>query len=139
MTTRYTPFEDVDRMFEQMRRSLWGMANDPEFGMRPFGGRDVHVDLTEHDDELLLIADLPGFETEELELSVDDDTLTLSAEHESGADEVARSRHVTERVTLPRDVVDEEITATYRNGVLEVHLPIEEAPSDRGHAIDIQG
>ncbi|PSQ46827.1 hypothetical protein BRD15_08300, partial [Halobacteriales archaeon SW_6_65_15] len=63
--------------------------------------------------------------------------------------EFTRSRRVSERVTIPEEVVEDEISATYRNGVsaseasrgspdrrsggvLEVHLPLVESEADEG-------
>ena len=166
---RYDPFEEMDRMFDQFRTRMWNA--DRPFGTGSLGsgslgtgfefparGRsDVNMDLEKRDGEYVFVADLPGFETEEIDLTFEDDTLVLAAEHEvretetpdaGDADmgdelvvstESRRSRHVSERVTLPAEIDAEAITATYRNGVLEVHLPLLEADDDDdGTAIDIE-
>ncbi|WP_225741194.1 Hsp20/alpha crystallin family protein [Halorussus halophilus] len=157
--TRYDPFEEMDRMFEQMRTRMWNVGGTR--GSLPVGSRgemtqgDTSIDLQEREGEFVLVADLPGFEKEEIDLKLDDDTLTIAAEHEVeemtelpagettegemvGTTSFARSRKVAERVTLPKEIEDEGITATYRNGVLEVHLPIaEEQEEDDSKKIDI--
>lgn len=167
--TRYDPFEEMDRMFEQMRTRMWNVGGTRGLpvgarGEMPQGdvmaGRDTSIDLQERDGEFVLVADLPGFEKEEIDLKLDDDTLTIAAEHEVeqttelpagettegetagsemvGTTSFARSRKVAEHVTLPKEVEDEGITATYRNGVLEVHLPIAEGQEeDDSKKIDI--
>lgn len=134
---RYTPFETMERMFEQMRRDMMDWrehAFDERFDIS-FG---LNTDLAEHDDEYVLTVDLPGFETDEINLRFDDGTLHLSASHEVADDSSARSRTVSERISIPRAVVTEEIEASYRNGVLEVHLPILEGGEERGHRVDIE-
>ena len=138
---RYTPFETMERMFDQMFRDMteWREhALDERFGF----GYGLNTDLAEHDDQYVLTVDLPGFETEEIDLRYDDGILHLSASHEvaegtTGGSSM-RSRTVSERIAIPREVVDEEIEASYRNGVLEVHLPFAEGGEERGHRIDIE-
>ena len=138
---RYTPFETMERMFDQMFRDMaeWREgAWDDRFRF----GYGLNTDLAEHDDEFVLTVDLPGFETEEIDLRYDDGTLHLSASHEvtEEADLQAstRSRTVSERISIPREVEAEGIEATYRNGVLEVHLPVVEDGEERGHRIDVE-
>ena len=138
---RYTPFETMERMFDQMFRDMteWREhAWDERLGF----GYGLNTDLAEHDDEFVLTVDLPGFETEEIDLRYDDGTLHLSASHEVAEEAPERSstrrRTVSERIAIPREVVDEEIEANYRNGVLEVHLPFAEGGEERGHRIDVE-
>lgn len=123
-------FDEMDRLFDQMRRSFassgfgWG-ADD-----------DLALDMTRGDGEYVLVADIPGFERDEIDLRAEDGDLVLDATHEIEADELARERHVFERVSLPAGVDAEGITATYRNGVLEVHLPLADG-DEGGRRIDV--
>jgi len=136
---RYSPFEDMDRMFEQMRARMWGTSDfreEPRSGTRAQNG-GTHVDLKEHDGEFVLVADLPGFEREEIELSLADDTLTIAAKHEVTGEDFTRARELSERVTMPKSIEKDGIEATYRNGVLEVRLPIVEEETDDGDRIEI--
>jgi len=140
---RYTPFETMERMFDQMIRDMaeWREQSwDDRFGER--FGFGLNTDLAEHDDEYVLTVDLPGFETEEIDLRFDDGMLHLSASHEVAEEAEGassrRSRTVSERIAIPREIVSEEIEASYRNGVLEVHLPVVEGGEERGHQIEIE-
>ena len=145
---RYDPFEEMDRMFEQMRTRMWN-AGGPfgELDVRTRGRSETNLDLTEREGEYVLVADVPGFEKEEIDLTFDRDALTIAAEHEVSdaaettgeagelaTTEFSRSRNVTETVTVPEEVREDDITATYRNGVLEVHLPLveQERADDEG-------
>lgn len=139
---RYDPFEEMDRMFDQFRTRMWD-AERPlgvgslgtELDVPARGRSDVNMDLEKSEGEYVFVADLPGFETDEIDLTFEDDTLVLAAEHEvretetpderddDTGDELVvstesrRSRRVSERVTLPADIDAEAIAATYRNGV----------------------
>ncbi|GAA0224695.1 Hsp20/alpha crystallin family protein [Haladaptatus pallidirubidus] len=135
---RYTPFEEMDRMFEQMRSRMWGVSEPHRDGRRLEGRRGTHMNLKERDGQFVLVADLPGFEKEEIDLSFGDDVLTVSAKHEVTGEDFARARELSERVTMPKTVEKEDITATYRNGVLEVRLPIAESDDvEDGDRIEI--
>ena len=135
---RYTPFETMERLFEQMRRDMSEWRENAWDAPGSFGfGYGLNTDLAEREDAYVLTVDLPGFESEEIDLRYDDGMLHLSATHEVGDETQRRHRTVTERFAIPREIVAEEIAASYRNGVLEVHLPIVEGGEPQGHRIDI--
>ncbi|MFB6299612.1 MAG: Hsp20/alpha crystallin family protein [Halobacteriales archaeon] len=161
---RYTPFETMERMMEQFRQDMWTLqstwndewteepmtvterrmlsddGNHDERNERRFGhGHGFNMDLTEHEDEFVFTADMPGFEKEEIDLRIVDNQLYLSAVHEeTDADDArTRSRTVRERLALPEDIVEEEVSATYKNGVLEVHLPFTIDAEGTRHNIEI--
>jgi len=86
------------------------------------------------DDGHIATADLPGFEKDEIEVRFDDDVLSIRGvqEHseeqsEEGMMSRRRQRRQThEQVRMPAAIDEEAISASYRNGVLEVHLPTRE-------------
>ncbi len=129
-------------MFDQMRRSMfgtwdWNAPVQSRWESLPSGDANLRVETGE--DGYLVHADLPGFERDELDLTFDDGVLTLSGAHEVADETSARRRSVFEQVTIPGEVLDDEITASYRNGVLEVHLPTaEREDDDDAHRIDIE-
>jgi HSP20 family protein len=113
---------------------------DSFFGsMQPAGTMDAlwspRVDLLEHDQEFVLVADLPGMKQEDIDISVQNNLLTLQGkrviEHEGPNGQNGHGYQYTERAsgafcrrfTLGAAVDAEHITATYKNGVLEVHIP----------------
>ncbi|QLD87159.1 Hsp20/alpha crystallin family protein [Natronomonas halophila] len=125
--TRTTPFDEMDRLFERMRRSMLG-------GNWMAGDANLRMETT--DDGYLVHADLPGFEREDLDLRFEDGVLTIDAAHEATDEGHARSRRMHESVRVPCDVIVEEIDADYHNGVLEIRIPTDDAPED-GHRIDV--
>lgn len=150
MAIRRQPFEEMDRLFDQMRRSMvtgmpfWYPTNEEhEYGReRGLTGDDSNLSLEPTDDGYVVLADLPGFETEEIDLRFHDGMLTVVAEHEvteeGGSMQSRRSRRVHERIHVPGDVTEDGISASYRNGVLEVHLPTVGDAEDEGVHIDIE-
>lgn len=129
-------------MMEQMRRSMWeGWDGRPSLGTG--GHSDINLSLETGEEGYVVLADMPGFEREEIDLRFEDGTLSIEAAHETNEDDGAttrrHSRRVHEQLSVPGDVIEEEIGASYRNGVLEIHLPIREEidEEDDGTRIDI--
>lgn len=140
---RTDTFDDIDRLFDRMHRFAgidegegWG---DHVLGWNDHGG--MRVDLSETDDDLVIVADLPGFDREEIDLAVEDDRLVIAASHDDVADEddesyLRRERRATtvrRAISLPVDVDADAASANYTNGVLTVTLP-KQADSE-GHRI----
>jgi HSP20 family protein len=130
---RNTPFDEMDRLFEGMRRSMLGGREWMDYA---FGDGNLRMEAT--DEGYVVHADLPGFETEEIDLRFDDDTLTIDAVHEVTDEGRTRSRRFHEELRVPGEALVEDIEADYHNGVLEVRIPTETpGEDDRGHRIDI--
>lgn len=133
-------FDEINRMFEQMDRSVSGLRRRMREGFDAtdgWRGSDLHKRLTETEDHYRFVADLPGFEREDIDLTVSDGVLALSASRDVAEDDVIRSRRVDDRVTLPADADGEAAAASYRNGVLEVEFPLAEGAA-AGHRIDVE-
>jgi len=110
-------FEEIERMMNEM------MGGNADFRFQQGGpsagtgagadrGHDAHVDVHETDEEVRVVADIPGVRKEEIDLRCDGETLTLRAGGET--------REYEQRVTLPTAVDEHSASATYNNGVLEV-------------------
>jgi HSP20 family protein len=106
--------------------------------MPPSGANEAlwypRVDLQEHDQEFVLVADLPGMQQDDINITVENNLLTLQGKRlvEHRADNGQHGyAHYSERAfgtfcrrfTLGAAVDAEQITATYKAGVLEVHIP----------------
>ena len=155
MTIRRDPFETMDRMFEQMRRSMMGErlgmppAFEPASGISgseeslAFSSQDANLRMESTEDGYIVMADLPGFEKDEITVRFEDGLLTIAADSEAtDEDEFAVRRHsrqVRDELRLPATIREDEIEATYHNGVLEVTLPTEEdVTDDDEHVIDVK-
>jgi HSP20 family protein len=133
-----TPFDEMNRMMNEMDEWMTGMRRSMS-DRRGLAGRSSAITVDSNEDGFVVYADLPGFEKDEIDLRIDGRVLAIDASHESGDATSARSRRVSERVSLPEaDIVAEEVTASYRNGVLEVHVPTVDVVEDEsGHSIRI--
>jgi HSP20 family protein len=113
---------DVDRVF------------DAFFGPRPAPGAGRWVpamDLVETDDHLVLKADLPGLDKDDVEIEVSDGALTVSGERKTEHIEREDGYHRIERayggfsrsLSLPEGIDAEQVHADFDKGVLEVRIP----------------
>jgi HSP20 family protein len=89
------------------------------------------VDVTEDENGYDLKAELPGLEKKDIQISVKDDLLTVSGERKHEKEKESARFHRIERVygkfqrsfRLPEDAKSDEIKASYKNGVLNLHIP----------------
>lgn len=110
-----------------------------------FGGRDLpsrmfdfdnEYELYEEEDEFVLSVELPGFDPEEITVSWDEGMLNVAAQHDE--DRHNRQRTYHRRFRFPKIVDDESIEAQYRNGILEIRLPVIRGTTVEGREIEIQ-
>ncbi|MDQ2052783.1 Hsp20/alpha crystallin family protein [Natronolimnohabitans sp. A-GB9] len=115
--------------------STWAQSLD--MPSRLFSDRgNSDYELYEEDDAFVLTIDMPGFETDEIELAWDDGVLNVAAEHVD--DERGRKKTSHRRFRFPKDIDDDAIAAEYTNGVLEVELPVADTRA-RGKEIPLEG
>jgi HSP20 family protein len=103
------------------------------------------VDILESKEAYLIRAELPGMKKEDFNLAVNDGTLTLSGERKVEEPANGVEYHRVERVAgkfsrsfcLPQTVKSDEIKATYRDGILEVHVPKADEAKPRQIAISL--
>jgi HSP20 family protein len=113
--------DPFDEFFEEIERMMNDMMSDanvhiergPNQGGNDAGeGPGVHLDVFDEDEQLRIVADLPGVDKDDIGLKCDGETLTIDASGE------VREYH--ERVSLPARVDEHSASASYNNGILEV-------------------
>jgi len=133
--TRWEPVREMMTLREAMDRLF-----DDAF-TRPLGiaGGSVAaapaIDLYQTDDDVVVKAALPGLKSDDVQISVTADVLTLRGEFKQESDHKEATYHVRERrsgsfersVLLPTDVQTDKAKAGFENGVLTVTLPKAEA------------
>lgn len=144
--SRRTPFDDIERLFERMGEQFEDASRQWE-GLSPqtIQGTSASIDVVDRGDEFHVTAELPGFEPDDVDLRIVDQTLSLDAERteESFVEDAEfvhneRSREsVSRRVRLPEPVDADGVTATIDQGVLSVTIP-KAVPDSTGHSIDIE-
>jgi len=121
----YRPWDLLDEV-DTFARDMWD-AWKPfslEHGMVP------STDIYEEKDQLVMKTELPGIDKKDIDISLEGDRLTITAEKKEETKEDA-THHTREMyygryfrsVMLPYPVKEDKISATYDNGVLELRLP----------------
>ncbi|MEF8812726.1 MAG: Hsp20/alpha crystallin family protein [Halovenus sp.] len=107
-----------------------------DFPSRLFETGGTDYELYEENGEFVLSVELPGFDPDEIDVAWDDGMLNIAAEHSDESRGEQRTYH--RRFRFPKQVLDEDITAEYTNGILEVRLPVEAGSAVTGREIEIQ-
>jgi HSP20 family protein len=131
------PFDMIDELWEEMAR-LWG--HRPLFRPRPalrpfapFGETEwaPRVDVYEKNGNLVVKAELPGVTKEDVKVEMQEGNLIITGERKSESEVKEADYYRMERaygtfyrrLPIPFEVKPEQITATYKDGVLEIEMP----------------
>ena len=123
---KWDPFRELDLMERSMRR--FGMPLLPVPALPA-------ADIYETEDEYVVELEVPGYEEKELTIEVFDHMLTVKGEHEATTETKEKTYRLHERLEqefqrrfeLPKVVDTDRLTATFKQGVLELHAPKVEA------------
>ena len=113
-----------------------------------FEGADpIRIEETVENDQLVVKAELPGIDPDkDVEISVQDRTLHIRAERRQETKEETKGRHRSEfrygsfarRIPLPEGVSEEQVTASYKDGILEVRVPLPAQTPAEARRIDVK-
>lgn len=140
-----TLHREMNRLFDDVLRG----GGAPSGGQGQGGGTALlapHMDVSETDKEVRIQAELPGVNEGDIDVSLDDDVLTIRAEKKRERRDERQGVHVSERaygtfqrsLRLPFQVDPEQVQARFENGVLSVTLP-KTQPQERTRRIQVQG
>jgi HSP20 family protein len=141
---KYNPFAELEdfptglRLFQDSINRLFS----DQGSSRPWA---PPVDIFETDNELVLKADLPDVKMPDVDIQIENGTLTLKGERRFEKDEKNKGFHRIERsygsfvryFTLPETVDTENVRADYHNGVLTVTLPKKEVAKPKSVKVQV--
>jgi len=141
---KYSPFSDTEEVPSGLRLfqdSINRLLSDDGGRARPWAPA---VDIIETENELVLKADVPGVELKDIDIQLENGTLTVKGERKFEKEERNRGFHRMERsygsfvryFTVPDTVDAENVKADYQNGVLTITLPKKEIAKPK--AIKVQ-
>jgi len=126
----WDPFHEVSTMRDDMERFF-----DSMLGRYPRERAQTlwapAIDIEETNDSMVIRAELPGMNKDEIKVTVAEDTVTISGERKYESEKKDRTFHRVERaygsfqrtVMLPVSVQGDKAVASYKAGVLELVLP----------------
>lgn len=141
--TKWDPFRELEDMFSRRTRALsWPGRGDQ--GLAAAGDWAPRVDIAETDTEFTIKAEIPDVNKEDVKVSIENGTLTLSGERKQEKEEKNKKYHRIERFygsfarsfSLPDNVDATKINAAFKDGILNLKIPkIAEA---KPKAIDVK-
>jgi HSP20 family protein len=145
---RWTPSRDVMSVRDEMNRlfnEFFGRGGGTEEGTWFSGAWSPPVDIYETDEALVLKAELPGFSRDDIGIELKENTLSIKGERKREDEVKEGNYHRMERVygafqrsfMLPTTVEQEKVRASYKDGILELHLP--KVPAAQPKRIAVSG
>jgi len=146
---RWEPFRDLvgiqdrmNRLFDEAFRGARGTSEE-EWALG--GSWAPMVDIYEQNGDIVLKAELPGVDPKDVDIRVENNTLTLRGQRHFDKDVKRESYHRVERsygafsraFTLPNVVDTEKIKADFKDGVLRLTLPKREEAKPKQISINI--
>ena len=135
------PFERRENnlfdLFDNFERNFFGSSSPSTF----------RTDIRDEGDKFVLEAELPGFKKEDIKLDLKDGILTVSAQHSESSEEkdkqgsyIRRERRYGSfsRSFDVSNIQESGITASYKDGVLELQLPKQQPTVPAARQIEIQ-
>ncbi len=129
--------DDLDRAFDRLMRGWVNSSAFSEFDWSP------SVDVSETKDEILVKAEIPGVSKDDIDITVENNRLTISGEKRQEEEQEGKNYYRTERnygsfrrvFTLPAQADTDKVKASYDDGVLTVKIPKTEVA--KGKKVDI--
>ncbi len=135
----WRPFTDLTRWERDMDRMMdefFGRRTRPWWPSRWFGSEEFEVtapavDVFEDKGEIVVKAEIPGMDKDNIEVNLADSTLTIKGEKKKEEEVKKENYYRSERsygsfvrtLPLPAEVKADKVKASFKNGVLEVRLP----------------
>lgn len=128
--------QEIDRLFDDFGRGFPGLVSSGRTGPVPRSDLMPRMDVAETDQAIELTAELPGMQEKDVEITLNDNVLTLRGEKKAEKDEKKKDYRLVERhygsfsrrMELPAGIDPTKIEAKFSNGVLTVTIP-KAAPS----------
>ncbi len=129
---------EMNKMFQNFSRIL--------FEVEPFQAEMIawigpmpDVDISETDNEIQVIVDLPGIEEKDIEISFSENNLTLKGEKKQEKESEGKNYYRMERsfgqfkriIPIPVGIQPEKVTTLFKKGVLTIRLPKTESPKEK--------
>jgi HSP20 family protein len=143
---RWEPLRELNSLQSEMNR-LFNTAFDSGSSGPALQRWVPPMDLVESGDQFVLRADLPGMSEEDIQIELEDGTLTVSGERKAEHEQREEGFHRVERsfgtfarsLTLPKGIDGDAVSASFDRGVLEIRIPKPEERKPRRISIAANG
>ena len=145
---RWDPFRELNAVQERMNRLFGDVYRAADDDVMRRGAWAPPVDIYDSGNhELVIKAELPDMSKDDIEITVENNTLTLRGEKKMDSAMKDECCHRIERTygtfsrtfSLPTTVDTSKVSADYKNGVLTVKLPVREEAKPKQIQVQVQG
>lgn len=139
----YTSFDDTMRALNALQQSMDRSMRGDWFGSRTASrGSRPAINVFEKGDDIVVLAEVPGAGKDDFAIQVQNDTIRISGKRKLERDGKASAHRLERRsfdfdrsLTLPFNVDEDAVQASYRDGVLAILLPRSAAHKARTVAV----
>jgi HSP20 family protein len=136
---RFDPYREMQAFQDRLSRAFGNVGRGERDEEMSLGAWVPPVDIAEEKDRILITAELPGFQEDQISIQTENGMLTLTGERKFEKETGERNYHRVERsygqfvrsFSLPNNVDREKIHATFSNGLLQIELPKREDAKPR--------
>lgn len=143
----WEPLKELQRMRREMDR-LWEsfFETKPPRRQEEISEWVPSIDLSETKDSYIVKAEIPGMEAKDIDITLQEDLLTIRGEKKQEKEEKDENYHFVERsygsftrsIRLPQEVKGDKIKASYKEGVLKITLPKSEEAKKKETKIKVE-
>ncbi len=144
---RWSPVRDMVGIQDEMNRLFNALfEKSPERRESGVTAWSPLVDISEMEDEILVTVEVPGMKKEDINITIQDNVLTLKGEKKQVEEDKNKNFHRVERIygtfersfSLPSTVQTDRVKAVYKDGVLNITLPKSEEAKPKEIAISVK-
>jgi HSP20 family protein len=143
----WDPFRELELVSNRLNRFFGRETAYPEYRERELMAAAAWapaVDIKETPEEFIVKAELPEMKKEDIKVNVRENVLTIEGERKQEKEEKNERYHRVERTygsfmrsfRLPEGIDEKKMLATYKDGVLDVHLP--KAPAAKPRTVEVK-
>ena len=143
--------EDIEHWMERFMDDMWRrplpnlLGRDRWLPIRPLSIRMPSIDVYEEKDSVVVKAELPGMTKEDIEVNLEGENLTIKGEKKEDTEVKEDNYYRRERsygsflrtVALPSEVKQDEVKASFKDGILEIRMPKTEAAKKKSVSVKI--
>lgn len=140
-----SPFDDLEHMLDEMQRRFISPPWFPRFKFLETGDISTSVDMFEEGDDLVIKAEIPGMQKDDISVDFSGDIITISGEKKSEECRERKDFYRLERsygsfsrkLRLPVEIDLDNTKAQFANGVLEIRMPKSESEKKKARKITV--
>ena len=132
--------DDINSLFENFLQPMRWAEEEASQGLVP------RLDVVERDNEFVVKAEMPGMKKDDIEISLENGVLTITAETKSETEEKEGDRVIRQErrygqylrsLRLGKEIDEKKVKASYKDGILELVLPKAEEVKPKKITVDV--